>query len=511
MSEFVSLEEAAEQLKVSDVLVRQWIRRGLARASRRGGDYYLRVTEVERLRQSTDLDHHISKDPPTLSIEGEEPRKPKVRPPRSEKNPQGFSGEKDRRRRMGRRASDFTLEILHQEILSAMNAALSPLLPKLEEFTERLGSTGAAAPVQEDSDQLILLQRVDLLENENLQIRERQSHLEQAREEYRGRLQASEEVRLGLEQELMLLRQAQAQREGTSANLEALQQEVARERTLRFEREESMKRLEEQILRQRQEMLQANMQRESFSSNVEAVQQELARERALRMEQEAHLKRLEEELLGHRSEMERQQGLALAAEAERATWDYESRSLQGEIDRLNSMKESWEDERHQFEVRLKSYEQRLSDAERHGNEAVQRQQEQEAEREAELRRLREQVNSLTYRLQMAGPGSAGPSTEDSRRLLERLAEAEAQMAQKDQLITQNYGEISELGSKLEAAQRNYYELDQRYERLRDEWSQLAAKQMTEFQQQKQNQAPVDPGPPPERNKGWGGLFRMRGE
>jgi len=499
MSEFVSLEEAAEQLKVSDMLVRQWIRRGLARASRRGGDYYLRVTEVERLRQNPDLDHQISSDPPNLQLAGEEPRKPKVRPPRSEKNPQSFSGEKDRRRRMGRRASDFTLEILHQEILSAVNSALSPLLPKLDEFKERLESPGVS--VQDNSDQQILLQRIDLLENENLQIRERQTHLEQAREEYRGRLQASEEARLALEQDLKLARQSSAQREDASANLVSLQQELDRERTLRVQREEVLKRLEEEVVRHRQ----------SVSTNVDALQQELARERALRVEREDRLKELDEEVLGHRREMEKQQGLALAAEAERATWDYESRALQGEIDRLNSMKQSWDEERQQLEVRLKSYEQRLSDAERHGNEAGQRLQEQEVEREAELRRLREQVNSLTYRLQMAGPGSAGPSTEDSRRLLERLAEAEAQMAQKDQLITQSYGEISELGSKLETAQRNYYELDQRYERLRDEWSQLAAKQMTEFQQQKQHQAPVDPGPPPERNKGWGGLFRMRGE
>lgn len=125
---------------------------------------------------------------------------------------------------------------------------------------------------------------------------------------------------------------------------------------------------------------------------------------------------------------------------------------------------------------------------------------------SEEKSLREQVKSLTYRLQMASTGSSGPSDQEARRTLERLADAEAEMRKKDQLIDQGYAEISELRSKLEGLQRAHYELQQRYERLSEEWSQLAARQMTEIQQQQHQ--PQAPPPGPDKKAGWGGLFRM---
>ncbi|MCW5870041.1 MAG: helix-turn-helix domain-containing protein, partial [Candidatus Eremiobacteraeota bacterium] len=118
MSDFLSLEESAEQLGVSDGQLRSWIKRGLARATRRGGDYLLRPSEVDRLRHS-----------PPSAEEAAPAQRPRVLPPRSEKNPDTFAGERDRRRRMGRRASDFTLEILHQEIKSAIGAAMEQFRP----------------------------------------------------------------------------------------------------------------------------------------------------------------------------------------------------------------------------------------------------------------------------------------------------------------------------------------------------------------------------------------------
>lgn len=412
MSEFLTVEEAAKELGMNEALLRQWIRRGQARASRRGGDYQLRLVEVARLREAGGVSASLPLPLETPPAEPAAPKKLKVRPPRSERDPSSFSGEKDRRRRMGRRASDFTLEILHQEIVSGLNSVLGPFSHRLEQLEARLTDPP----------------------------------------------QADDQARLELERSQKLCQE--------------LQQQLAR----------------------------------ASSQSSEA---DLERERLLRVEAQQRVRALEDQLAGLRDQLQSQADSQLAIEAERTGWSYERMSLQGEVDRLTGLSEGWEAERQRLQSQLATYEHAARDAQTHGQTADLQRQEEESQREAELRRLREQVNSLTYRLQMAGPGSSGPSPEDSRRLMERLAEAEAAMAQKDQLIAQNYAEISELGSKLEANQRNYYELQQRYERLRDEWSQLAARQMTEFQQQQQ--LAVEPAPQPERSKGWGNLFRMRGD
>lgn len=187
-------------------------------------------------------------------------------------------------------------------------------------------------------------------------------------------------------------------------------------------------------------------------------------------------------------------------EAERARFSLESRSLQGEIDRLTSMQEQWDSQKRE----LDQSKQRLSLMEKTGDDA----QKSLEEKDQEVRRLREQVNSLTYRLQMAGSGSAGPSPEESRRLMEKLADAQAEMNEKNQLITENYAVISDLRSKLDVVQRSNYELQQRFDKLYDEWGQMAAqlasKQMSDHQQQ---QAPP---PSPDRNKGWGLFGRREG-
>ncbi|MCA9792917.1 MAG: helix-turn-helix domain-containing protein, partial [Candidatus Eremiobacteraeota bacterium] len=50
MADFLTLEEAAEQLGIDDTTLRRWIKRGKALASRRAGTYLIRATEVDRLR-----------------------------------------------------------------------------------------------------------------------------------------------------------------------------------------------------------------------------------------------------------------------------------------------------------------------------------------------------------------------------------------------------------------------------------------------------------------------------
>lgn len=443
MSDFLSLEESAEQLGVSDAQLRLWIKRGLARATRRGGDYALRPVEVERLRD--DL-------PPVLGESQEDqapsPQRPRVLPPRSEKNPDSFAGERDRRRRMGRRASDFTLEILHHEIKSAISAALEPILPQLENIQKGMGQQ----TVTTTPDDLVSNHyEIEALEGRILELESQVRHQELAREEFRHRLEESERQRHELEQ---MGRQAQQHEDGTQQLLQRLSKEVGVERQLRMEAQEQLQ--------------------------------------GLRLE-------FQEQLDRARSEMGELQSSSMSMDAERARWNLEIRSLQGEIDRLTSMQEGWDAHKRELEQaqhRLQLLEKTGGDSEK----ALE-------ERDNEIRRLREQVTSLTYRLQMAGTGATGTSPEESRRLVERLAEAQAEMSEKNELINQNYAEMGELRSKLDDMQRNYYELQGRYKRLEDEWAQQAARQMSDHQQHQQQ--PPPPASPGERPKGWGNLFGRR--
>lgn len=453
MSDFLSLEESAEQLGVSDGQLRSWIKRGLARATRRGGDYLMRPTEVERLRS----------DPPSQSSDSQEEsaptQRPRVLPPRSDKNPDTIAGERDRRRRMGRRASDFTLEILHQEIKSAITAAMEPILPRLEQ----LQAPPLPAPPEPASHQY----EIEVLEQRVLELEGQLRHQDLAREEFRQRLEESERRRHELEASSM--------------------QKLA-------ELEKRLEESEQSRLDLEQTSRQAQQHDDGTQQLLQRLSKEVALERQLRQEASDHGERL-------RSEIEELQSAGLAMDAERARWSLENRSLQGEIDRLTSMQESWDQQKREWE----QSQQRLQLLEQSGgdNDKAVR------ERDEEIRRLREQITSLTYKLQMAGSGATGTSPEESRRLVERLAEAQAEMSEKNELVNQTYAEIGELRSKLDAVQRSHYELQQRHERLKEEWGQLAAqvaaKQMSDHQRE---QAPPPPGPG-ERPKGWGSLFGRR--
>ena len=496
MADFLSVEDAADQLGVSEALVRQWIKRGLARATRRGGSYILRQTEVDRLHREQDSlpqsspsaesqetspnpspapervdaapeeGQVSSQDPPPSQSPPSGRARPKVLPPRSGKDPSSFSGERDRRRRMGRRASDFTLEILHHEIKNAVAAALDPLLPRLDDIQEKL-SLPAATPSTKSHQLGELEQRIVELEGQ-------QRHLEEAREDFRQRLEESQKERQRLEKQL---EQAPAQ-PAQDPELVRRLQESERER---------------QRLETWAKQVQAQQAQHDGGTQhlLQRLSQEMQHERQLRLESQEQLEKLQ----GQVRELE---SASLTMEAERARFSLESRSLQGEIDRLTSLQEQWNEQKRdldQTRQNLLLLEKTSSDADKSLEE-----------KDQEVRRLREQVNSLTYKLQMAGTGATGPSPEESRRLMEKLADAQTEMNQKNELINQNYAEISELRSKLDVVQRSNYEIQQRYDKLYDEWGQLAAqmasKQMLDHQLQQ------SPPPNPDRNKGWG-LFGRR--
>lgn len=457
MSDLISLSEAAHNLEIGPDVLQQWVERGLARGTpasnpEQGGWDFERA-EVQRLI----LEKHLilSQSPPGPA---ESRKRPKVRPPRS-LDPESATGERDRRRRMGRRASDFTLELLHQEIRTAVAAALSPLQAQLEQ----LNVAPTSGPAPDLQPEMARLQG---------ELAEAQQLLERSeKERHRWQLKLQEETAANLDELKGQLQHLEEAREQFRQKLAQAQQE----------KEQSALRHQEELQRQRLQH-----------------QQELEH---TRLEHERRLEQLREETEGLRRELDQARSGDLTMDAERARWSLELHSLQGEVDRLTAVQAGWDEQKRELEQQLQQL--------RHKSEQQERSSQREQDLESEVHRLQELIKSLNYKLQMAGPGSSGPTPEDSRRLLERLSEAEAEMAQKNQLIQQNYAEISELGSKLDALQRSHYELQQRHERLKEDWSQLAAKQINELQQQQQQPPPSSL--PSDRKGGWGGLFRMRGD
>lgn len=549
------LESAATDLGMSAQQLGSWVEEGRVRAVRRHGVLSLRPAELARLRAL----------PP-----GEVPRVLRVLPPRSAST-ESIAAVGDRRRRQGRRATDFTLEMLNAEIHKAVADALAPIT-----------SGAAAAPSHEleASAREIgrLRQRLETEEAAVGDLREQLAELSLALAEARDQFASERSLR---EADILQLAELQAQslsEQGLTARLAEAESELAassdRFRLLQIECEKQLLEQGEELERAQAELEQALRAREDDRALVlqqagagelaEAERRELAELRRRSeddartvAEQALELARAADSAQRHRDELEKLRAemdtlsrsanqsdklqgeldllrseldrlrlhlsaadsTALTMEAERARWSLESRSLQGEIERLNGVAERAEErirelteagrrERENTAIQIA----RLEKLEQSEQGTARRFEEREHVLADENRRLREQVNSLTYRLQMAGSGSAGPSPEESRLLLDRLADAQTLMAEKDELLAQNYSEMSELRSRYDALQQEHYEKQHEYQQMKEEWSQLLARQLNNRQQAQEAAANHPPAAPKDQpNKGWGGLFRMRGD
>ncbi len=131
-----------------------------------------------------------------------------------------------------------------------------------------------------------------------------------------------------------------------------------------------------------------------------------------------------------------------------------------------------------------------------------------SEREAAAERIRdlqEQLKALNYKLSVGGTprGSA-----DSRDLEAEVVRLEAETAEKDSLIQDGHRERAEMRMELEKAQRAFYELQQRVERERKEWSEILAREIKQ-REDAQRPAPASEEEPARRASAWR-LFRSRG-
>ena len=583
MVDFISLEEAAEQLDIPESLLRQWVKKGFARASRRGGGYVLRTTEVDRLlanpvpasesalsgesespfpRSSTE-DAMLSEEERALRPNSEDvaPQRPKVLPPRPRSEEQWPA--KDRRNRMGRRGSDFSLESMNSEVRSAVEQSLDMLDGRLNGFHYNLEQTLAAhqdslaasylrmnehwervaqllenppsAPAP-SPDKHALLKLEAEVERRTAELRQKSAEVDELRkrcadvdelrrrcaevdelrrrcaevDELRKRCTELDELRKRCAEvddlrkrcaEVDELRKRGAELEdvrGRAADADDLRQRVVH---LEKVREEFRLRLEESA---EQERVRRGEFEAAFLKNQEALRLSQAENEDLQKKL-----RSRDSSLGLIEQERARQIEVLAAELaqlrdlrERTE---ESRSiLEDQLNHTNSRLDQAQERNRELEGVLSASQERMSQMEA----SVQGNRQREDELSQEVRRWKEQVNGLQFKLQMQGQGGASHSVEESRRLMERLAEMEGQMFEKDRLISQSYRELSELRSKLDEQQRVFYELQQQTDKEKEEWSQVVAQQLRvtgELNNQRQQQ----PSSPQEKGR-WG-LFKLRGD
>jgi len=276
--------------------------------------------------------------------------------------------------------------------------------------------------------------------------------------------------------------------------------------------------------------------RETLSSSQGAsgqlleLERELMRERgqAARLAAElAELQRAAADSLGRQNENERLradvhqlQELNLRYEAERARLATEFSSLRAEAESAWENAKRTEEQRRQLHEQYVTASQQLERAqtrltllEREHEQNQRRFDEREQHFSAESRRLKEQLTELQYRSQMADSGQSMANLEDSRRMMDQLVDLQNQMEEKDRQIAQDYSERSELRAKLEELNRAYYELQHRYDKEKEEWSQVVARQIQSASERERAAAQ----PPPntagqKKDTSWGkGLFKLKGE
>ncbi|MEW6282346.1 MAG: hypothetical protein AB1758_27310, partial [Candidatus Eremiobacterota bacterium] len=161
---------------------------------------------------------------------------------------------------------------------------------------------------------------------------------------------------------------------------------------------------------------------------------------------------------------------------------------------------------------------RIETLEAHLQSVEKRQEGRTASIMEENKRLREELKNLQLRTSLeleraertGAVAAAAPSADDGR-LAARVAELESFMEEKDRVVEEAFRDRSELRNQLEAYKQHYYELQQRYEREKDEWSALVAHEFQRRGNETQMQPPSpDPKTQAQKPKGWG-LFRPRSE
>lgn len=158
------------------------------------------------------------------------------------------------------------------------------------------------------------------------------------------------------------------------------------------------------------------------------------------------------------------------------------------------------------EAELETVKQQLKEAMVKVSEAESAQQLLTSERDVAAKKAleyQEQIKALQYEVSMGG--GSGVS---SREMLDTIANFEAEAAEKDRLIQEAHRERADLRDELDNSQRALYELQQRHDKERREWSEVLARQIRGAEAA-HNEAPAE-GEQQRRGAGGWRLFKGRG-
>lgn len=391
MGEFLTTEEAAERLGISERILRQWIKQGRARAARRAGNFWLRPREVERL----------------LKDAQEEPEEPKLRP--AVKPPSSFQLYKS---------------------------------PEQEGARERLAE----------------------LESELHKTREMEAQVTALKGQVRGlqhRLQKEVELRFQLEDRVI----------GDGSAVSTLERKL-REMEARLEEEQRRRFEVEAQLSQPAAEVPPELPSEGETVDTAELEHRLGEVTAGLTEKNRLVERLKQAL----------------------------EETEGELRRSAEMRNSYQARTERLEEALRAAESRNTALEREIQALSDDLEEAERARENEARHLREQMHR---------GGSPGRDAQAESELRRRVADLEAEMREKDQLIQTEYQSKASLLSRYESLEREHYELSNRYEKEKSEWSEILAREIQN--RDRMIQESYNPAPTPKSTpKGWG-LFRSKSE
>lgn len=556
MAEFLSLEEAAARLGITESTLRNWVKRGTARVTRRAGLDWLREREVERLLEEFPRNGEVSSSSDSLSpVRVPPPPPPPPSSPDLTEDSGGFMI--SRRERLVPRSIELPNSGERPSLqLKAQRNELDDLKLELEALTDRAEEAENRERVLED--------RLRAREREvaELQHQLEGSLADDRHEELEARLYEADKIIEHLREESRRLREEAAEseslREKSFAELENLRIELNR---LRSERDRlrsgqsSLNDLEKQVE-------EAIRDRDSLQAILEKLgeEHEKASERALNESEAARIlqvrvNELEEELSfttaslrqieveyaslkGQTAELDELESLredvrtlqktALKLETERARLINDSASLRGESEdarkriqeaeerrmraeeELKGMRAKFHEELRQVEERYARAQSRVETLESHMHSVEKRQEDRAHGLQEENRRLKDELKAIQLRIQ-AEPAVPVTSLEDTRALMNRVAELEGAMEEKDRGVEQAFRDRSELRNQLEAYKQHYYELQQRYEREKSEWSHLVAHEFQRRGNETMMQQQAAPEPKQAaKPKGWG-LFRPRSD
>lgn len=321
------------------------------------------------------------------------------------------------------------------------------------------------------------------------------------RQHLEARLRTAEKEVLDLRAEVDRLKALEAKGLPAEGLVEGLRAEL---QTLRARNEELEGSLKEARAALEAEAARAKAEREKLMANFEEERRRDTEKGDLKEKQYRDLEKTLLKLEGERTRL---------LQKEKSLED-ELAAMRGEVKGAATLKERFEGERSKLQEQASKLQGQVNSLQRELDAAQRNVAEEKAaharlqgERDSaqeKARELSEQLKALSYKISVAG---SEKGVAESREMVNTIARLQADTAEKDMLIQEGHRERAELREELEKTQRALYELQQRSDRERKEWSEILAREIK--QREALQQQPAAEEDPRSRGSGWR-LFKPRG-